>query len=129
MFKIKGFKTILPKVSFFFVVERLRCPWGFLGKNTGVGYHFLLQGIFLTQGLNPRLLHLVHWQADSLPLVPPGKPQALITYLFYTVVYICQSQSPNLCYTPPSLLGVHTFVPYNCVSISALQIGLSIPFL
>ena len=74
MFKIKGFKTILPKVSFFFVVERLRCPWGFLGKNTGVGYHFLLQGIFLTQGLNPRLLHLVHWQADSLPLVPPGKP-------------------------------------------------------
>ena len=27
-------------------------PWGFLGKNTGVGCHFLLQGIFLTQGLN-----------------------------------------------------------------------------
>ena len=32
------------------------------GKNTGVGCHFLLQGIFLTQGLNPQLLH---WQADS----------------------------------------------------------------
>ena len=30
-----------------------------------MGCHFLLQGIFLTQGLNPRLLH---WQADSLPL-------------------------------------------------------------
>ena len=29
----------------------------FLGKNTGVGCHFLLQGIFLTQGSNPRLLH------------------------------------------------------------------------
>ena len=27
------------------------------GKNTGVGCHFLLQGIFLIQGLNPRLLH------------------------------------------------------------------------
>ena len=26
-------------------------------KNTGVGSHFLLQGIFLTQGLNPGLLH------------------------------------------------------------------------
>ena len=30
-----------------------------------VGCHFLLQGIFLTQGLNPRLLH---WQAGCLPL-------------------------------------------------------------
>ena len=32
-----------------------------------------LQDIFLTQGLNPRLLCLLHWQAGSLPLVPPGK--------------------------------------------------------
>ena len=30
--------------------------------------------IFPTQGSNPRLLHLLHWQADSLPLAPPGKP-------------------------------------------------------
>ena len=36
-----------------------------LGKNTGVGSHFLLQGIFLTQGLDPCLLH---WQVDSLPV-------------------------------------------------------------
>ena len=43
------------------------------GKNTGVGCHALLQGIFLTQGSNPCLLCLLHWQ-DSLPLVPPGKP-------------------------------------------------------
>ena len=32
-------------------------PWGFPGKNTGVGCHFLLQGIFPTQGSNPGLLH------------------------------------------------------------------------
>ena len=31
---------------------RLLCPWNFLGKNTGVGCHALLQGIFLTQGSN-----------------------------------------------------------------------------
>ena len=31
---------------------RFLCPWDFLGKNAGVGCHFLLQGIFLTQGLN-----------------------------------------------------------------------------
>ena len=36
---------------------RLLCPWDFPGKNTGVGCHFLLQGIFLTQGSNPDLLH------------------------------------------------------------------------
>ena len=41
------------------------------GKNTGVGCHFLLQGIFPTQGLNPGLLRLLHWQAGSLPLAPP----------------------------------------------------------
>ena len=53
---------------------RLLCPWNFPGKNTGVGCHALLQGISLTQGSNPHLLHLLHWQAGSLPLVPPGKP-------------------------------------------------------
>ena len=34
--------------------------------------HALLQGIFLTQGLNPSLLHLLRWQTGSLPLAPPG---------------------------------------------------------
>ena len=43
----------------------------FPGKNTGVGYHSLLQGIFPTQGSNPCFLH---WQAGSSPLAPPGKP-------------------------------------------------------
>ena len=42
----------------------LLCPWNFPG-NTGMDCHFLLQGTFLTQGLN---LHLLHWQSDSLPL-------------------------------------------------------------
>ena len=36
---------------------RLLCPWDSPGKNTGVGYHALLRGIFPTQGLNPGLLH------------------------------------------------------------------------
>ena len=49
------------------------------GKKAGVGCHALLQGIFPTQGLNPSLLHLLHWREGSLPLVPPGKP--LITSL------------------------------------------------
>ena len=49
----------------------LLCPWDFPGKNTAVDCHFLLQGIFLTQGLNPCLLH---WQANSLPLSHQGSP-------------------------------------------------------
>ena len=36
--------------------------------------HALFPGIFLIQGSNPCLLRLLHWQEDSLPLVPPGKP-------------------------------------------------------
>ena len=44
------------------------------GKDTGVGCHALLQGIFLIQGSNPHLSHLVHWQVGSLPLEPLGKP-------------------------------------------------------
>ena len=51
---------------------RLLCPWNFPDKNTEVGCHFLLQGIFLTQGSNPPLLHLLHRQADSLSLCRLG---------------------------------------------------------
>ena len=36
---------------------RLLHPWHFPGKSTGVGCHFLLQGILRTQGLNPGLPH------------------------------------------------------------------------
>ena len=47
---------------------RLLCPWNSPGKNTGVGSHFLLPRIFVTQGSN---LGLPHWQADSSPSEPP----------------------------------------------------------
>ena len=50
------------------------CPWDSPGKNTGVGCHGLLQGIFPTQGWNPHLLYLLHRQTDSLPPELLGKP-------------------------------------------------------
>ena len=37
--------------------SRFLCPWDFPGKDTGVGCHFLLQGLFTIQGSNPSLLH------------------------------------------------------------------------
>ena len=39
------------------VVHQAPLSWDFPGKNTGVDCHFLLQGIFPTQGSNPHLLH------------------------------------------------------------------------
>ena len=44
-------------------------PWDSPSKDTGVGCRALLQGIFPTQGPNPSLLCLLHWQAGSLQLV------------------------------------------------------------
>ena len=58
---------------------RLLCSWDSQGKNTGVGCRALLQGIFPTQGSNSCLLCLLHWQACSLPLAPPGKPLSIPT--------------------------------------------------
>ena len=42
------------------VAHQALCPWDFSGKDTGVGYHFLPQGIFPTQGSNLHLLCLLH---------------------------------------------------------------------
>ena len=67
---------------------RLLCPRDFPGKNTGLGCHFLLQGIFLTQGLNPWLLHLLHWQAIFKITEPPGKPK-----IFNTSANLCLCDS------------------------------------
>ena len=54
----------------------LLCSWNFSSKNTRVGCHFLLQDIFLTQGLNPSL---PHWQVNCLPLSHQGSPVLLTT--------------------------------------------------
>ena len=51
-----------------------QCPWDSPGKNTGMDCHFFLQGVFLTQGTNLSLLHLLTCQAYSLPLSHLGSP-------------------------------------------------------
>ena len=62
---------------------RLLCPWDFPGKNTGVGCHALLQGIFLTQASN---LSLLHRQVDSLPLNYQGNPEKMFNVFNYVTV-------------------------------------------
>ena len=49
---------------------RLLCPWDSPGKNTGVGWQALLQGIVPIQGSNTCFLCLLHWQVGSFPRVP-----------------------------------------------------------
>ena len=70
------------------VLSRFSCVWLFstqwtiacqaplsmgFSRNTGVGCHNFLHRIFPTQGSNPCLLSLLHWQGVSLPLAPPWK--------------------------------------------------------
>ena len=61
---------------------RLLWPWDSPGKNTGVGCH-ALQRIFPIQGSNLPLLRLLHRQANSLSLAPPGKPPLPYTHSIY----------------------------------------------
>ena len=63
-----------------------------------MGWHFFLQGIFLTQGLNPCPVCLLHWQVDSLPLCHLGSPcvysfpvNRFISTIFLDSAYICIS--------------------------------------
>ena len=69
-------------------------PMEFFRKNTEVGCHFLLQGIFLTQGSNRHLLCLLHWHGASLPLCqvttikPPNCPYTFNCLSLWIILYI-----------------------------------------
>ena len=65
--------------------HRLLCPWNSLGKNTGVGCHFLLQGNFLIQGSNPGLLH---YRQILYCLSHQGSPVASFHIYIYGFIHI-----------------------------------------
>ena len=65
---------------------RLLCSWDSLGKNTGVGCHFFLQGIFPTQGSKPASPALA---GGFFTTEPPGKPKIFIfMYLFIWLLQV-----------------------------------------
>ena len=78
---------------------RLLCPWDFLGKNTGVGCHFLLQEIFLTQGSNLGLLHcrqiLYHLSHQGSPTViitsVKTKKEWIFISLYLFIIWSCRN--------------------------------------
>ena len=75
----------------------LLCPWDSPGKNTGVGCHFLLQGIFLTQRLNPGLPHcsqiLYHLSQQGSPKVGVTQCISLFLKLTHNPLNLVASQS------------------------------------
>ena len=79
--------------------SRLLCLWDFTERITGVGCHFLLQGIFPTQGLNLHLLHLLHWQVG-------------FCFCFFSL--LCHLGSPNNWY----FLWIHNLWSTSVSSVS-----------
>ena len=98
------------------------CPWDFSRKNTGVGCHFLLQGILPTEGWNPCLLLLLYWQADSLSTEPSGKSDALKKN-----PAICRyKQNKKLLFFPLSLL--HAGFHYHPLRVVSMPLFLSLTY-
>ena len=86
------------------VTHQAPLPWDSPGKNIGVSFHFLLQGIFLSQEFNPCLLIsrqiLDHWATREAPSLPKQCQPNTLSCLFL-------SSGPN----PP-----HLWVPETCPS-------------
>ena len=57
------------------VARQAPLSMGFPRQEYWSGCHFLLQGVFPTEGSNPHLLCVLYWQAGSFPLAPPEKPK------------------------------------------------------
>ena len=64
-----------------YIASQPSLSWDFPGQNPGGGFHTLLQGIFPTKGLNLNLLHLLHRQADSLPLRHLGRSNLMDLFI------------------------------------------------
>ena len=78
--------------------NRLLCPWDFLGKNTGEGYHFLLQKIFPIQGSNLCLLHCR--QSPTLQVnSSPTEPQVDLPQSFPNF-YLCAGTWSEILHAP-----------------------------
>ena len=69
---------------------RLLCLWNSSGKNTGVGSHSFLQGIFSIKGLN---LCLLHCRQILYSLSQQGNPDKLYTYLIYILFFLLANKN------------------------------------
>ena len=94
-------------------------PWDFPGKSTGVGYHFLLQRIFPTQGLNPGLLHcrqILHQLSHQ------GSPKPVVK-----VAHNFRPLGLTQCISLETRPRDNTPVPNFCSSLIALTFHVLLP--
>ena len=128
------FSPVLLFVTLWTVAHQLLCPWDSPGKNTGVGCHFLLQGIVLTQGSNVGLLHcrqsldyllshqgLQYWSAewwgdeDARIAGGEGWKNAVNSYIHHSLCVTLPSYPHSF---PPSLplscCGSHFWALWKC---------------
>ena len=76
-------------------IARLFCLLDFSSKNTEASCHLLLQGIFPTQGSNPSLPCLLHWQEDSLQLSHLESPCAYLTIKYLLLLFDLKKKKGN----------------------------------
>ena len=75
--------------------DRLLCPWDSSVKNTSVGSHFLLQGIYPTQESKPCLFHL-HCRGILYLWVTVGSLKLTICEIEFTILHSFQFNIQNL---------------------------------
>ena len=97
--------------------SRLLCPWNSPGKKTRVGCHFLLQGIFPTQGSKPGLTHcrqilyqLSHQGSPYIPLFP----------LFSSVIQLCPTICDSMDCSMPGLPVPHQLLELTQTHVQRL---------
>ena len=96
---------------------RLLQSWNSPSKNTGVGCHSLLQGIILTQGLNPCLLSLLPWQACSLPVAPLGKTLLIQFQFSHSVVSDSVTSWTAACQASLSVTNSWSFIELMSIEL------------
>ena len=105
------------------VAHGLLCRWNFPSKNTGVVSHFLLQGIFLTQGLNPCPLHLLHWLAGGFFT---SLPPSVVSHFCHSVV--SDSVTSWIAACPASLSITNSWGLLKLMSIELVMPSNHLPF-
>ena len=94
-------------------LARLLHPRDYPSKNTGLGCHFLLQGIFLTQRFKLHLLCLLHLQVDSLPPSHLGNPCCVNSLLIPTTLRWRERTISYLSFSPPCLAWQTAFQKHS----------------
>ena len=131
----QSLSRVLTLVTHGLYPARLFCSWDSPGRNTGVGCYFLLQGIFLTQGLNPHLLNcrqilylLSHLGSPIRTLILWNQGPTLMMSFNLNLNYFLTPNTVTLCDISIYILEktVQSIALMNCKDIS-LQFSLKFP--